>query len=117
MPIHLVIHGHFYQPPRENPWTGEIDRQESAAPYHDWNARILAECYGSNARSRVLDAGGRILDIVNTDQRLWGRDGDFNEPDETRAAEARAIGGVCRPASLHRSPERRVRRMGVGSQL
>lgn len=70
MPIHLVIHGHFYQPPRENPWTGEIERQESAAPFHDWNARIVAECYEPNARSRVLDASGRIQDIVNNYERL-----------------------------------------------
>ncbi|OGB92431.1 MAG: hypothetical protein A3H39_17860 [candidate division NC10 bacterium RIFCSPLOWO2_02_FULL_66_22] len=69
MAIHLVIHGHFYQPPRENPWTGEIERQESAAPFHDWNARIVAECYESNARSRVLDGNGRILDIVNNYER------------------------------------------------
>jgi len=70
MAIHLVIHGHFYQPPRENPWTGEIERQESAAPFHDWNARIAAECYEPNARSRVLDASGRIQDIVNNYERL-----------------------------------------------
>ncbi len=70
MATHLVIHGHFYQPPRENPWTGEIERQESAAPFHDWNARIVAECYEPNARSRVLDGGGRILDIVNNYERL-----------------------------------------------
>ncbi|MBI2000833.1 MAG: glycoside hydrolase, partial [candidate division NC10 bacterium] len=70
MPIHLVIHGHFYQPPRENPWTGAIERQESAAPFHDWNARIVAECYESNARSRVLDGNGRILDIVNNYERI-----------------------------------------------
>ena len=70
MPIHLVIHGHFYQPPRENPWTGEIERQESAAPFHDWNARIVDECYRPNARSRVLDRDGRILDIVNNYERI-----------------------------------------------
>ena len=70
MAIHLVIHGHFYQPPRENPWTGEIERQESAAPFHDWNARIAAECYAPNARSRVLDAQGRIRDIVNNYERI-----------------------------------------------
>jgi len=70
MPIHLVIHGHFYQPPRENPWTGTIERQESAAPFHDWNVRIADECYLPNARARVLDEHGRIQDIVNNYERL-----------------------------------------------
>ncbi len=70
MPIHLVIHGHFYQPPRENPWTGEVERQDSAAPFHDWNARIVAECYLPNAGSRVLDENGRILDILNNYERI-----------------------------------------------
>ncbi len=61
----LVIHGHFYQPARENPWTGLIPRQPSAAPYENWNARITRECYAANAASRVLDPQGNILDIVN----------------------------------------------------
>lgn len=63
--MHIVIHGHFYQPPRESPWTGVIPRQPSAAPARDWNERVCDECYRPNARSRVLGAGNRIADIVN----------------------------------------------------
>ncbi|MDZ7374139.1 MAG: DUF3536 domain-containing protein [candidate division KSB1 bacterium] len=66
----LIIHAHFYQPPRENPWTGEIMREESAAPYHDWNERILRECYRPNSASRILDGRGRVLDIVNNYRRI-----------------------------------------------
>lgn len=62
---YLTIHGHFYQPPRENPWTGEIEIQKSAAPSHDWNERILKECYDPNAHSRVLTPEGKIEDQVN----------------------------------------------------
>jgi alpha-amylase/alpha-mannosidase (GH57 family) len=62
---YLVIHGHFYQPPRENPWTERIERQRSSAPYHDWNERITSECYLPNTRSRRLDGYGRITRLVN----------------------------------------------------
>jgi alpha-amylase/alpha-mannosidase (GH57 family) len=61
----LVIHGHFYQPPRENAWTEAIERQDSAQPYHDWNERINAESYRTNAFARILDPAGRITTIVN----------------------------------------------------
>ena len=61
----LCIHGHFYQPPRENPWLESIELQDSASPYHDWNERVLAECYAPNAVSRILDDRGRIDHIVN----------------------------------------------------
>ena len=62
---YLCIHGHFYQPPRENAWLEEIETQDSAAPYHDWNARICAECYGPNALARVLNAKGELTDLVD----------------------------------------------------
>lgn len=64
-PLYFAIHGHFYQPPRENPWTGEIENQPSAAPFHDWNDRIAAQCYSPNAASRILSGSGRIQNIVN----------------------------------------------------
>ncbi len=62
---YLCIHGHFYQPPRENAWLEEIELQESAAPYHDWNARICAECYSPNALARVLNGNKELTDLVN----------------------------------------------------
>jgi hypothetical protein len=68
--IALVIHGHFYQPPRENPWSDNIEREPSASPFHDWNARIHAECYRANAFARIHDRGGRIQSIVNNYGRL-----------------------------------------------
>jgi len=61
----LCLHGHFYQPPRENPWIEEVEVQDSAAPFHDWNERIAAECYGPNGAARLKSANGRICDIVN----------------------------------------------------
>ncbi len=61
----ICIHGHFYQPPRENAWLEIIERQLSAHPFHDWNERISAECYGPNAASRILNEDQKIADIVN----------------------------------------------------
>ena len=61
----ICIHGHFYQPPRENPWLEAIETQDTATPYHDWNERVCAECYEPNASSRILDARDRISKIVN----------------------------------------------------
>ena len=62
---YLTIHGHFYQPPRENPWIEEIELQESAQPQHDWNDRICWQCYEPNSVSRIVDNQNRILNIVN----------------------------------------------------
>ena len=66
----ICIHGHFYQPPRENPWLEAIEIQDSAFPYHDWNERISAECYAANAVSRILDSEGRIVRLVNNYARI-----------------------------------------------
>ena len=62
---YVCIHGHFYQPPRENAWLEIVEAQDSADPYHDWNLRITAECYAANAASRILDGDGYIIDVVN----------------------------------------------------
>ncbi len=70
MERYLCIHGHFYQPPRENPWLEAVELQDSAFPYHDWNERITAECYAPNATARLLDGEGRIVDIVNNYARI-----------------------------------------------
>ncbi len=73
MPDHkhyICIHGHFYQPPRENPWLEAIERQDSAYPYHDWNERITAECYAPNAVSRILDDKARIRELTNNYERI-----------------------------------------------
>ena len=66
----LVIHGHFYQPPRENPWTELVEREPGASPYHDWNERIHDECYRPNAFARISDTRGRVERVVNNYARL-----------------------------------------------
>ncbi len=63
--VYITVHGHFYQPPRENPYLEKIERQPGAAPFHNWNARINAESYRPNAFARVCDDRGDIVEIVN----------------------------------------------------
>jgi len=66
----ICIHGHFYQPPRENPWLEAIETQDSAAPYHDWNERICAECYSPNGTARIVNNKNQITRIVNNYARI-----------------------------------------------
>ena len=68
--VFLTIHGHFYQPPRENPWLEAIELQDSALPYHDWNERINKECYNPNSVSKIVDSRNRILDVVNNYEHM-----------------------------------------------
>ena len=70
MERYICIHGHFYQPPRENPWLEEVELQDSAYPYHDWNERVAAECYEPNSASRILDSEGRIIEIVSNYSKM-----------------------------------------------
>ncbi|NEO26660.1 MAG: DUF3536 domain-containing protein [Kamptonema sp. SIO4C4] len=66
----ITVHGHFYQPPRENPYLDTIERQPSAYPFHDWNERILYECYRPNVFARILNEQNEVIDIVNTFEYL-----------------------------------------------
>ncbi len=67
---YVCIHGHFYQPPRENPWLETVEVQDSAAPWHDWNERIAAECYAPNGASRITNRKNEIIRIVNNYARM-----------------------------------------------
>ena len=67
---YICVHGHFYQPPRQNAWLEEIELQESAWPFHDWNERITDECYGPNGFSRILNEDMRIIDISNNYSKI-----------------------------------------------
>ncbi len=69
-PRFVCIHGHFYQPPRENPWLETVEVQDSAAPYHDWNDRITAECYAPNGASRITNKQDEIIRIMNNYARM-----------------------------------------------
>jgi alpha-amylase/alpha-mannosidase (GH57 family) len=66
----VCIHGHFYQPPRENPWLETVETQDTAAPYHDWNERICAECYSTNGAARIVNNKNQIIRIVNNYARI-----------------------------------------------
>jgi len=70
MERYICIHGHFYQPPRENAWLEYIEMQDSAYPYHDWNDRVTDECYAPNTASRILDSEGYITQIMNNYSRI-----------------------------------------------
>jgi alpha-amylase/alpha-mannosidase (GH57 family) len=70
MSRYVCIHGHFYQPPRENPWLEAVEVQDSAFPYHDWNEKITAECYAANSVSRILDGEGWIVGLLNNYSRI-----------------------------------------------
>jgi alpha-amylase/alpha-mannosidase (GH57 family) len=70
MERYICVHGHFYQPPRENAWLEYVEMQDSAYPYHDWNERVTAECYAPNAASRILDGEGYITEIVNNYDKM-----------------------------------------------
>jgi len=67
---YICVHGHFYQPPRENPWLEAVEMQDSAAPYHDWNERITAECYAPNGASRITNKANEIVRILNNYSRM-----------------------------------------------
>jgi len=70
MSKYICIHGHFYQPPRENPWLQEVELQDSAYPYHDWNAKVTAECYEPNTASRILNPEMKIIDITDNYEKI-----------------------------------------------
>ncbi len=68
--VYIALHGHFYQPPRENPYLGKIERQSAAAPFQNWNERIHHECYRTNAFARILNDAGEVVEIINNFEYL-----------------------------------------------
>jgi alpha-amylase/alpha-mannosidase (GH57 family) len=108
---YICIHSHFYQPPRENAWLEVIEIQDSAYPYHDWNARITEECYAANAFSRILDDQGRIRQIVNNYANM-----SFNVGPTLLAWMEKEAPGIYR-AILAADEESRERFSGHGSAI
>jgi Domain of unknown function (DUF3536)/Glycosyl hydrolase family 57 len=110
LPVSLVVHGHFYQPPRENPWTDEISREPSAAPFHDWNARILAECYRANGFARLHGIGDKVRELVNNYAHL-----SFNVgPTLARFIEREDATTLER---MRAGDEEQARRLGLGGGM
>lgn len=105
----VTIHGHFYQPPRENPWLESVELQDSAAPWHDWNERITVECYAPNAAARILNGEGKIESIISNYSKIsfnfgptilaWMRD----KMPETHEAIVAADRASCKRFSGHGS--------------
>lgn len=106
----MCIHGHFYQPPRENPWLEAVEVQDSAAPYHDWNHRVTAECYAPNAASRLLDEQGRIVVLRDNYRRI-----SFNFGPTLLAWMAHAHPDLH--ATVQRADRESVRRFGRGNAM
>lgn len=110
LPASLVIHGHYYQPPRENPWLEEVEVELSAAPFHDWNQRIERECYRAVEAARVLGRTGRIAEMINT---LAWTSFNFGPTLLTWMEPAAPVSYLRMLEADHES----VKRFGVGSAL
>ena len=107
---YVCVHGHFYQPPRENPSLEAIELQDSAYPYHDWNERITAECYAPNATSRILDNEQRIIKLVNNYGMM-----SFNfGPTLLSWLEAQSAARVCGVARSRQAEFSQIRRPWLG---
>ncbi len=106
----VCIHGHFYQPPRENAWLESVEMQDSAYPYHDWNERITDECYAPNTASRILDGEGFIKKIVDNYQQIsfnfgptllkWLEDEHYDTYEAILAADARSVENTGHGAAI-----------------
>ncbi len=68
--FNIAVHGHFYQPPREDPWLNAVLKDPTAAPAHDWNQRIASECYKPNSAAKILGSDGRIISVINNYSHL-----------------------------------------------